>query len=285
MSQKLLTRDQLTSSPEELSTWALVPYEICQEPIALYQRFAQDILDIIKEKNQKKEKTKLILPVGPKGQYPYLVEMINNQGISLKNTYIFLMDEYLDWQGRMVAESDPLSFRGYFQREVLAHIHEELRPNLEQLFCPDPLDIDGYSKAIKDLGGLDACFGGIGSHGHVAFNEPPNRNLGRVSLTEFKNSLTRVVPLLPETIVLNSIRGNGGFYGDFPFMAITVGMKDILSAPKIRLYCEGGAWQRYVLRVALLGAETLDYPVTLLQSHGDIKIYSDRATALPPVEA
>jgi glucosamine-6-phosphate deaminase len=60
-------------------------------------------------------------------------------------------------------------------------------------------------------------------------------------------------------------------------------MKDILAARRLRLYCQGGAWQRTVLRIALLGKEDVDYPVTLAQSHPDYAIMTDWNTAQPPV--
>lgn len=68
-----------------------------------------------------------------------------------------------------------------------------------------------------------------------------------------------------------------------PPMAVTLGMRDILAARRIRLYCQGGAWQRTVLRIALLGDEDVDYPVTLLQDHPDYNIIATEETGQPPV--
>jgi glucosamine-6-phosphate deaminase len=66
-------------------------------------------------------------------------------------------------------------------------------------------------------------------------------------------------------------------------MAVTLGMKDIVNARRIRLYCQGGAWQRTVLRIALLGEESVEYPVTLLQNHPDFAIFTDEDTATAPI--
>jgi glucosamine-6-phosphate deaminase len=68
-------------------------------------------------------------------------------------------------------------------------------------------------------------------------------------------------------------------------MAVTLGMRDILRARRLRLYCQGGEWQRTVLRFALLGEEDVDYPVTLAQGHSDYRIITDKNTAQPPLPA
>jgi len=267
--------------PDELHGIAKTGFALFESKEALYETAVRQILDEIERGNAEQRPIRLILPVGPKGQYPILVREVNTRRISLKNLHAFMMDEYLDWQGRALPPSHPLSFRGYIEG-VFAEIDVELRPPAEQIYFPDPCDIDRYSAAIAALGGLDACFGGIGSHGHVAFNEPPNHRLLRVSDEAFLASLTRIVPLNAETIVLNSIRANGGNYGDFPTMAVTVGLADMFAAQKIRLFCDGGAWQRYVLRMALFGEASSDYPVTLLRRHPDMVIHADRVTAQPP---
>src|SRR5690606_40135617 len=172
------------------------------------------------------------------------------------------MDEYLDWQGRMVPESHPLSFTGYL-RHFFQTIDEGLRIPAEQHFVPDGANVDAISKKIAEVGGIDTCYGGIGVHGHVAFNEPPISRFLEVSLEEFASSKTRIVPLAPETIVMNAIRANGGDFSTFPPMAITLGMKDILKSRKIRLFCDGGEWQKKTLREAIAGPKRIEYPATL----------------------
>jgi len=276
-----MEKNAYSCSPDELRGMAKTGFALFETKEPLYESFAGQILDEIERGNAEGRPTPLILPVGPKGQYPIFIREVNRRRISLKNLHAFMMDEYLDWQGRPLPPGHPLSFCGYIEG-VFAEIDAELRPPTEQIYFPDPCEIDRYSERLAALGGPDACFGGIGSHGHVAFNEPPNHRLLRVSDEEFAASLTRIVPLNAETIVLNSIRANGGNYGDFPVMAVTVGMADIFSSKKIRLFCDGGAWQRFVLRTALFGEPSCDYPVTLLQKHPDIVIHADRSTAQPP---
>jgi glucosamine-6-phosphate deaminase len=260
-----------------------VRLEILPNLDALYCHFAWSIADEIRANNQIDRPTRLILPVGPVDQFPILARICNEERISWQNVFTFNMDEYCDWQGRAVPPDHPLSFRGYIERELFNRLDPELRIPKEQTHFPDPLNLDWISQRIEAMGGIDTCYGGIGYHGHVAFNEPPISRWFKLTPEQFRNSLTRIVSLAPETVVMNSIRATGGNPAALPPMAVTLGMRDIVAARRIRLYCQGGTWQRTVLRMALMGDEDVDYPVTLLQSHPDYAILTTEETALPPV--
>ena len=158
-----------------------------------------------------------------------------------------------------------------------------LRIPEDQVHFPDPRHLDAIVQRMAEVGGVDTCYGGIGYHGHLAFNEPPISRWYKLTPDEFRASLTRIVPLAPETIVMNSIRATGGNPAALPPMAVTLGMADILAARRLRLYCQGGAWQRSVLRIALLGEKDVDYPVTLAQGHPDYAIVTTQDTAQPPI--
>ncbi|MEA3337477.1 MAG: glucosamine-6-phosphate isomerase [Chloroflexota bacterium] len=267
----------------ELSTTSKVCLTILPDLDALYFHFARNIADEIKANNVAGRPTRLILPVGPVGQFPLLARLCNEESINWRNVFTFNMDEYCDWQGRAVPLDHPLSFQGYIRRMLFDQLDPELRLPDDQIHFPDPLNLDWISQRIEAVGGIDTCYGGIGYHGHVAFNEPPISRWYKLTLEQFRNSLTRLVPLAPETIVMNSIRATGGNPAALPPMAVTLGMRDILAARRIRLYCQGGAWQRTVLRIALMGDEQVDYPVTLLQQHSDYTVITTEETARPPV--
>jgi glucosamine-6-phosphate deaminase len=262
-----------------------VRVEIVSDLDALYLHFARSIADEIKAHNAAGLPTRLILPVGPVGQYPLLVRICNEERISWRDVHTFNMDEYLDWQGRPIPLDHPLSFEGYMRRALFEQLAPELRIPEDQIHFPDPLSLDRISQRIAALGGIDTCYGGIGYHGHLAFNEPPISRWFKLTPDEFRDSLTRIVPLAPETIVMNSIRATGGNPAALPPMAVTLGMGDILRARRLRLYCQGGEWQRTVLRIALLGEEDVDYPVTLAQGHPDYVIITDTNTVQPPLPA
>lgn len=275
--------DYLTIPASVLARTSKVHLEILPDLPALFQHFARSIADEIRENNRQGRPTRLILPVGPLGQFPILAEISNRERISWKNVFTFNMDEYCDWQGRSVPPSHPLSFRGYIQKNLFECLDPAIRIPEDHVHFPDPLRLDWIGERIQEVGGIDTCYGGVGYHGHVAFNEAPISRWFRISPDEFRNSLTRLVLLEPETIVMNSIRSTGGNPATMPPMAVTLGMKDIFSARRIRLYCQGGAWQRTVLRIAVMAEERVDYPVTLLQNHPDISILTDKDTASPPV--
>ncbi len=274
--------DYLTLPPDELRRFAKVRLEILPDLPALFNHFARSIAAEIQENNRRGQPTRLILPVGPVDQYPLLVEICNRERISWKNVFTFHMDEYCDWQGRLVPDCHPLSFRGFIQKRLIDCLDEELRIPPEQVHFPDPLRLDWIGERIEAVGGIDTCYGGVGYHGHVAFNEAPVSRWYKITPEEFRLSRTRVVQLEPETIVMNSIRSTGGNPAAMPPMAVTLGMREIYGARRIRLYCQGGEWQRTVLRIAVMGEVRVDYPVTLLQDHPDIAIITDERTALAP---
>ena len=274
--------DRLMEMPvEELEARARLKFRLFPDVRSLLEHFARSIAEEIRAHNTRGEPTRLILPVGPVGQYPMLAEITNRERISWKNVFLFQMDEFLDWQGRPIPVSHPLSFEGYLRRKLIGAIDEELRPPPEHHFSPHPFRIDEISEKIREAGGIDVCYWGIGYHGHVAFNEPPNTRWRRISEQELRESLTRVVVLGSDSIVVQSIGSAGGNAAAIPPMAVTLGMKDILASRKIRLYCAGGERHRAVFRIAVAGEVTTDYPVTLVQGHPDAIVHTDAATAEP----
>ena len=238
---------------------------------------AEAIAEEIKANNARDRLTKLILPVGPVGQYPILSEMINGEQISLKRCWFFFMDEYCDDNDHALPPSHPLSFRGEMEDLFFSKISGNLMIPPEQSIFPDHLNVQTLKEKIESVGGIDTCYGGIGVHGHVAFNEPePN----------VQQSDPRLVCLNDFTRTINSIRSQvGGNLVNFPRKAITLGLRQILAARRIRLYCRNGIaldWANTVLRLAVFGEPGDDYPVTHIRSHGDYVVATDEDTASKP---
>lgn len=266
---------------EALRRCARIPFQLLPDIPALLLHFAQSIAGEISARNERREPTRLILPVGPVAHYRKLVEICNREGISWRDVYTFNMDEFLDWQGRPLPLTHPLSFEGFMRREVFARLDESIRIPEDHCFFPHPFRIDEVSEKICELGGIDCCYGGVGYHGHVAFNEPPISRWRRVSVEELRNSFTRVIALGDDSIVVQSIHSSGGSSAAIPPMAVTLGMKDLLASRKIRLYCAAGERHRAVFRIAVAGEVSTDYPVTLVQGHPDAELLTDVATAQP----
>ncbi|MEZ5365355.1 MAG: hypothetical protein R2748_24270 [Bryobacterales bacterium] len=66
-------------------------------------------------------------------------------------------------------------------------------------------------------------------------------------------------------------------------MAVTLGMKDILSAKKIRLYLAAGERHRAIFRISVAGEVSVRYPATLMQGHADALILTTEPTLMNPI--
>jgi len=248
---------------------------------AMLDNMADGMLDELRQNNAGDQPTRWILPVGPIRQYRRLVDRSNAERISWRNCDIFQMDEFLDWQGRPIPLDHALSFEGFMRREVFDRLDTDLRPDPARLHFPNPFRPDDMARHMEAAGGVDTCYGGIGYHGHVAFNDPPISRWFRVSVEEMRQSTTRVVALGDDSIVVQSIHCTGGASELIPPMAVTIGMREILAARKIRLFLAGGERHRAIFRITLLADPTVDYPSTLLQGHPDCIVHTDEATASP----
>ena len=264
---------------EELRRAARIPFRLLPDIPSLLDDFARSIAEEIRSRNARREPTRLILPVGPVAHYPTLVEISRRERISWREVYVFTMDEFLDWQGRPVSIEHPLSFEGFMRRELMAHV--DIPP--EHCFFPHPFRIEEASEKIREVGGIDCCYGGVGYHGHVAFNEPPISRWHRVPVEELRSSRTRVLTLGDDSIVVQSIHSAGGNSAAIPPMAVTLGMADILASRRIRLYCAAGERHRAIFRIAVAGEVGVEYPVTLVQGHPDAEICIDARGAEPIV--
>ena len=147
----------------------------------------------------------------------------------------------------------------------------------EQRVFPDPADPGKVDALIEKLGGVDIAFGGIGINGHLAFNEAQPE----LSAEEFAKLGTRTLTLTPETKTANAIGDRGGAIIAMPNKAVTIGIKQILGARKVRLGVFRD-WHRGVVRQAAYGEVSAAFPVTLLQNHPDAAIFANAtASALP----
>ncbi len=255
------------SKEELVSNNPKLPVIVMEDNAAVFRSMAEEMTEEIKLHNEKGEKTVFICPVGPVGQYPFFVEMVNKERISLKNVWFINMDEYLDDEKKWIEETHPLSFRGFMNREVYGKIDEELLMPEDQRVFPDPENLDYIPNLIEKLGGVDICFGGIGINGHVAFNEADPS----MSPEEFLAQKTRVLEITKETRTANAIGDFGGALEDMPHYCVTIGIYEIAHARKIRLGCFRN-WHRAVVRRAAYGEATADFPVSLLTGHSDINL-------------
>ena len=264
-------------SAQELGRDAKIPIIKLGDSGEVFYERALEMVSAIRANNAAGRSTVLICPVGPVGQYPIFVRLVNRERLSLKNCWFINMDEYLEDGGSYIDEGSPLSFRGFMARNVYGQIDPGLLMPPEQRVFPDPAAPEQVDRLIEELGGVDVAFGGIGINGHLAFNE------AREDLTaqEFAVLGTRIVALNPETRAANAIGDRGGAIDAMPTQAVTVGIRQILSARKVRLgvFRE---WHRAVVRQAAYGPVTAHFPASLLQNHPDTVIYTNAVAAARP---
>jgi glucosamine-6-phosphate deaminase len=159
------------------------------------------------------------------------------------------------------------------------HLFNQLNIPKHNIHLPDGLASDieaaclAYSNAIQTMGGMDLQLLGIGSNGHIGFNEPQ---------TCF-NSRTHVVELSEQTRI-----DNGRFFveqSEVPTLAITMGIKDILEAKEIILVATGR--NKTDIMAQLFSSEIDErLPASALKQHSNLTIVLDReAAALLPEQA
>lgn len=264
-------------SEQDLGKDAKIPLCKMGSSESVFTAMAKEMLDTIRANNAVDKPTVLICPVGPTGQYPVFVHMVNETYTNLQNCWFFNMDEYLDEHDHYIAKTNPLSFRGFMDREVYGKIQPSLCMRENQRIFPDPSALQDTVRLLEKLGGADLALGGIGINGHLAFNEPQS-----IVAEDFAQLSVRVLDISEQTRAVNGSGELNGAMELMPRRCVTLGMREILAARKIRLGVFR-TWHSGVVRRAAYGACSAEFPVTLCQSHADAKILINDVAARLPV--
>lgn len=262
--------------PKDLGKDSKIPLLCLGDSGEVFYELALEMANEIKQNNAAGKKTVFICPVGPVGQYPIFVRLVNRERISLQSCWFINMDEYLQEGDRWIDEGHALSFRGFMRRNVYGKIDPALLMPESQRIFPDPDDLARIPRLIEELGGVDIAFGGIGINGHLAFNEPEE-----VPPEVFATRQTRVLDISRETRTINSVGDLCGAIEAMPARCVTIGIQEILSARKIRLGVFRD-WHRAVVRRAAYGEMTAHFPATLCQNHPDALIVVNSNAAQQP---
>ena len=271
--------DYLKVAAADLGKGTPVKVRILGDMLSIAQDLAETLKAEIVAANREGRGATLIVPVGPVEQYPILARMLNEERISCQKVVFIGMDEYLTDDDAWVPETDLLSFRAYLNRKFYDLLDPALAPPPEHRVFPDPRDLEAVPRLIAARGGVDACCGGIGITGHIAFNEPPEPG-EPMSLDAFAALPTRTLSLTRETRTINSVTV-GGEIAVIPQRAVTVGMREILGARRLRLYCNR-PWQSAVARRVLHGPITPACPASLMRRHPDAMLTVADYVAAPP---
>ena len=269
----------LSIGPEALGDGIGVQVRIVADPATLAETMAHDMAAVIRDVVTQGRSPTLIIPVGPVDQFPRLAELVNRERLSLRETLLINMDEYLTDEGEWIPADHPLSFRGFMDRKFYRLLDSELAPPPALRMFPDPRRPEEVQAAIDRRGGVDACFGGIGINGHMAFNEPPEPGV-ETSSEEFAALPTRMLSLARETRTINA-NTVGGSLDVIPHRCITVGMREILASRRLRFYCNR-PWQSAVIRRVLQGPISPACPASFLRTHPDATVTITQLVAEPP---
>ena len=259
-----------------------IPLRICRDSAEMGQLMARELVDEIQAHNARREQTRLIIPCGPSCWYKPFTDLVNQERVSLKEVVVFHMDECLDWQGRRLPPRHPLNFHTYMLEHFYAPVSPELAvPDLNRywLFPETMAEIAEKIWAAP----IDLTYGGWGQDGHIAYNQARRQLYSQLSLDDLRQSSIRLQDNNQDTVLALSQRNFGAAYQFVPPMSVTLGVKECLSARKIRLWSDTGAWKQTALRVALFGPLTVEYPITLLQEHPDARLTATLATASHPI--
>ena len=196
----------------------------------------------------------------PIGTYKQLIDWYKKGDIDFSEVTTINLDEY-----RGLPKTHSQSYWYYMHENFFNHVN--IPEN--KIHLPDGSNLNSeaaceeYEEIIRKAGGIDLQLLGIGTDGHIGFNEPG----------EAFELLTHCVDLTQSTI-----DSNQKFFGDeeMPRQAYTMGIKSIMQARKVLMIVSGES-KADIIERALFGRVTPEVPASVLQMHPDFTIIGDEA--------
>ena len=199
----------------------------------------------------------------PVGMYKELIDMYKEKKVDFSEVTSVNLDEYVGLSG-----DHNQSYRYFMNSNFFDHVN--IRK--DHTFVPNGLakDINAegaeYDKKIEALGGIDIQLVGIGSNGHIGFNEPGEE----LDLGTHLTNLTE-----------STIEANARFFAskdEVPTQAVTMGLGGIMKAKKILLIANGVEKAEAINKV-INGKITTQIPASMVQMHRDVVVVVDEAAA------
>lgn len=236
-------------------------FSIFPNPSAIAHYVTSQLVDLIK----RKPSAVLGLATGSTMEpvYQQFMHEVAVQNLNVSRLTTFNLDEYIG-----LGEDHPQSYH-YYMRE---HLFNRLAFATHQSFLPDGLCTDlaeqcqAYTQYISQAGGIDLQLLGIGTNGHIGFNEPG---------TSFQ-SQTHVVELSERTRI-----DNGRFFDsmdEVPTHAITLGLQEIMEAKSILLLITGANKAQVTLDLYNSAIDE-SMPASIIKQHPNAMILIDEAAA------
>ncbi|MDO5385919.1 MAG: glucosamine-6-phosphate deaminase [Pseudomonadota bacterium] len=204
------------------------------------------------------------LPTGstPLGMYRELIRQYQAGKVSFENVVTFNMDEYIG-----LPPEHHESYHFFMKESFFKHIN--IQPKNINILNGMTKDYEtecrNYEEKIKSYGKIHLFIGGVGTDGHIAFNEPGS------SLT----SRTRV-----KTLTMDTIKSNARFFNNdinlVPKTALTVGVGTITDAEEVMIIANG-EHKAKAIRQAVEGSISQMWPISILQMHQHALIVCDDA--------
>lgn len=220
------------------------------------KQIADEFIKIVK--NKPNAVLGLATGTSPLEIYRNLIEANKAGKVTFKDVTTFNLDEYVGLEG-----THDQSYRYFMNHNLFNHIDIN-KDNTNVL-----PGVGDYKKAMHEYdgkiaaaGGIDIQLLGLGSDGHIAFNEPG---------TAF-DSLTHETELTQQTIKDNSRLFNS--IDEVPTSAVTMGLQSIMNAKKIVLIATGKN-KAEAVKGMLEGPLTTDMPCSILRNHPDVTLYLD----------
>jgi glucosamine-6-phosphate deaminase len=200
----------------------------------------------------------------PLGLYKELIRIHREEGLDFSRVRTFNLDEYIG-----LPAAHPASYHSFMEKNFFREVNiirgNSLLP--DGLTSDVPAHCEAYEAAIREAGGIDLQILGIGSDGHIGFNEPSSSLASR----------TRIKTLTPTTR-----QDNAGFFStpeEVPYHVITMGIGTIMESRSIALLAFGEG-KAGAVRGAVEGPISASNPASVLQMHPDAKIYLDEPAAI-----
>ncbi len=199
----------------------------------------------------------------PIGMYKALIDMYKNDELDFSEVTSFNLDEYYGLE-----PSNNQSYAYFMNENLFKHINIDR----SKVYIPNGLAKDvekechEYDFLIDSMGGIDIQILGIGSNGHIGFNEPDINFEARTHLVELDEQ---------------TIKDNARFFDSIeavPTKAISMGIKTIMQSKKIVLLASG-ANKAEAIRKTIEGKITSDLPASILQIHKDVVFILDKEAA------
>ncbi len=196
--------------------------------------------------------------------YKELIRLHKEEGLDFSRVTTFNLDEYIG-----LPEDHEQSYRRFMNENLF----EQINIKMENTHVPDGMAADvpaacaAYERAIVEAGGIDLQVLGIGSDGHVGFNEPTSSFASR----------TRIKTLTQQTVADNA-RFFDGDESQVPHHCITMGIGTIMDA-RMNILLAFGEGKAEAIASTVEGAVAAMMPASILQHHPAAKIFIDEQAA------